>query len=269
METPDVTEVDPEIEELWRDVLERGRRRRLAFLPGRARCTACRVAMRGFGGRIVRLATGIRPSRRNPGFCNLCDDALPPGGADVDIAVLFADVVGSTGLAETLGPRGFAALLNRFYDAASRAVLSRDGMIDRMGGDEVVALFFPSAGPRYRANAVHAAVRLLRLLGYGSPGRSRIPVGVGISAGTAFCGRIELGEVSDFTALGETMSLGARLSAQARPGQIVMSEELYGEVEEEHPGLRPLAFRLRGSRALLRGRVLTLGGPLPKTEGPA
>ena len=78
--------------------------------------------MKGLGGRIVHVTSGIHQSRKNPSFCNLCDDALPQGGAEVDIAVLFADLRGSTGLAEKLGPSAFADLLNRFYASASQAI---------------------------------------------------------------------------------------------------------------------------------------------------
>ncbi len=258
MEHTGAAEADPKVEAMWREVLLHGHRHRLAFLPGSMRCTTCNVALKGLGAGIVRATTGIHQSRKNPSFCNICDDALPHGGAEVDVAVLFADVRGSTGLAEKLGPRAFASLLNRFYDAASQAILPLNAMIDKMVGDEVVALFFPNTGARYRANAVHAAVRLLRNLGYGSPGGGWIPVGVGINAGNAFCGRIGVGEVHDFTALGDTVNTGARLQAQARPGEIVMSDELYREVSSEYPGLEPRTFQLRGREAELRGRVLKL-----------
>ncbi len=253
-----VTEADPKIEAIWRDVLVNGHKHRWAFLPGSMRCTGCNIAMKGLGGSIVRATSGIRQSRKNPNFCNLCDDALPHGGAEVDIAVLFADVRGSTGLAEKLGPSAFADLLNRFYAAASQALLPLNAMIDKMVGDEVVAIFFPNTGPRYRANAVHAAERLLRLVGFGSSGGGWIPVGIGVNAGIAFAGRIGSGEVHDFTALGDTVNAGARLQAQAQAGEIVMSEELYREVEREHPGLARRTFDIRGREATLDGRVLKL-----------
>jgi class 3 adenylate cyclase len=257
-ETPGGVKVDPQFEAVWRDVLTHGHRHRLSFLPGTMRCTGCNVAMKGIGGRIVQATSGIRQSRKNPNFCNLCDDALPQGGAEVDIAVLFADVRGSTGLAEKLGPSAFAALLNRFYDAASQALLPLNAMIDKMVGDEVVGIFFPNTGPGYRANAVHAAVRLLRLVGFGSPAGGWIPVGIGVNAGVAFAGRIGAGEVHDFTALGDTVNTGARMQAQALAGEIVMSQELYLEVEQEYPGLERRTFDIRGREAKLDGRVLKL-----------
>jgi len=255
-ESSGTAKVDPQAESIWREVLTHGHHHRLAFLPGTMRCTGCNVAMKGLGGTIVRATTGIRQSRKNPNFCNLCDDALPQGGAEVDIAVLFADVRGSTGLAEKMDPKAFAALLNRFYDAASQALLPFNAMIDKMVGDEIVAIFFPNTGAHYRGNAVHAAVDLLRLLGYGARGGGWIPVGVGVNAGVAFAGRVGVGEVHDFTALGDTVNTGARLQAEARAGEIVMSEDLYREIEQEHPGLERRTFDLRGREAKFEGRVL-------------
>jgi adenylate cyclase len=252
------TETDPKAEAIWRDVLLHGHRHRLSFLPGSMRCTGCNIAMKGLGGRIVQATSGIHQSRKNPNFCNICDDALPHGGAEIDIAVFFADVRGSTGLAEKLGPSAFADLLNRFYAAASQALLPLNAMIDKMVGDEVVAIFFPNTGPAYRVSAVRAAVRLLHLLGYGSSGGGSIPVGIGVNAGVAYAGRIGSGEVHDFTALGDTVNTGARLQAQAAAGEIVMSEELYLEVQHDYPGLEPRTFDIRGRDAKLDGRVLKL-----------
>ncbi len=68
---------------------------------------------------------------------------MPRGGAEVDIAVLFADVRGSTGLGERMGATAFAALLYRFYRTATDGLLAHNAVIDKMVGDEVMALFFP------------------------------------------------------------------------------------------------------------------------------
>lgn len=252
------TDDDPKAEALWRTALVHGPRHRLAFLPGSRRCAACHLAMTGLGGHIVRATTGIRQSRRNPNLCDRCDHMLPHGGAEVDIAVISAAVRGSTALAEKLGPNGFAALLNRFYDIASRALSPYNAMIDRMAGDRVVAIFFPNTGSRYRANAMAAAIRFLRLLGYRSERGAWIPVGIGINAGTAFCGRIGVGGARDFTAFGDTVEVAARLQAQARAGEIVMSEELCREISPDCSRFERRSFHLRGRESTLPCRVLRM-----------
>ena len=143
---------------------------------------------------------------------------LPPGGAEVDIAVLFADVRGSTELGEGMGAGEFAAMLNRFYHTASHALLDHKAMIDKMVGDEVMALFIQGpTGADYRTQAVLGAVELMRGLGYGR-GEPTLPVGIGVHAGPAYVGKVGTSEVHDFTALGDTVNTAARLQAEAGPG---------------------------------------------------
>ena len=73
---------------------------------------------------------------------------MPPGGAELDVAVLFADVRGSTALGESMGPRDFATLLNRFYRAATNGLSAHDAVIDKMIGDEVMTIFPPESPAR-------------------------------------------------------------------------------------------------------------------------
>ena len=258
-ELEQIPEVDPAIEAMWRHVLVEGHKHRLSFLPGDRRCMTCAISLAGVSGRLIQIATGLHQSRKNPQVCNLCDDLLPMGGAEVDLAVVFADVRGSTSLAEKMGPTAFVRLLNRFYQAANTALLANQGIIDKMVGDEVFAIYLPCGSPTYRANAVHAAVRLLKLLGYGTPQGGIVPVGIGVHAGNAFCGRIGTDGVHDFTALGDTVNTGARLQAQAQPGEVVISEELYQEVAAEYPNLEARTVELRGKEAPFQIRVLKVG----------
>jgi adenylate cyclase len=251
-------QVDPKTEGLWRSVLTVGHRHNLAFLPGGSRCSGCHIPMKGPSGAFINVVSGRRKSRKNPSFCNYCDDHLPLGGAEVDVAVVFADVRGSTGLAERLGSQAFAALLNRFYRASTTALMSREAMIDKLVGDEVMALFFPNTGADYRARAVLAAAELLKGLGYGTPQGGIIPVGVGVNAGPAFCGRIGTGEVHDFTALGDTINTGARLQGHAEPGQIVIPEELYPAVAKVFPDAEARTLSIRGREMPFAARILKL-----------
>lgn len=86
---------------------------------------------------------------------------LPPGGAELDIAVLFADVRGSTMLGERLEPAEYASLLNRFYAAATESLIRYNAIIDKLIGDKVMALFIPEFfGPNYVRRAADAALAL-------------------------------------------------------------------------------------------------------------
>lgn len=245
-----------ENEALWREVLTKGHHSRLSVLPSAPRCLACHVPFGGVGGAITRV-TGRKPSRKNPNMCNLCDDLLPPGGAEVDIAILFADIRGSTGLGERLGPGAFASLLNRFYKAATDSLLPHNAIIDKMIGDEVMALFGPMF-PDYRNNAVLAAESLMKAVGYGGAGEPWLPLGIGVHAGIAFVGRIGSGEVHDFTALGDTVNTTARLQQEAKAGEILVSDALYQDVADRYPGLEQRTLSLRGRDEPVAVRVLRL-----------
>src|SRR6476620_10127926 len=175
-------------------------RRVFRYLPSAPRCKVCNNPFGGPAGRLLAVA-GFSPSRKNPNLCTRCCDALPAGGAEVDVAVLFADVRGSTGLAERTGAEDFAALLNRFYFAATRALLRYDAVIDKLIGDEVMAFFVPGiSGAEYRLRAVEAGLALLRAVGYGSPEGPWIELGAAVHAGIAYVGNIGTAVV-DFTAL--------------------------------------------------------------------
>src|SRR6476469_1394471 len=113
--------------EEWRVILTEGHgslvraRHLFRLLPSDPRCKVCNNPFGGVGGRVVGLA-GWKPSRKNPNLCARCCDALPAGGADVDVAVLFADVRGSTSLGEGAAPAAYAGALNRFYAVATDAL---------------------------------------------------------------------------------------------------------------------------------------------------
>jgi adenylate cyclase len=119
-----------------------------------------------------------------------------PGGAEVELSLLFADVRGSTGLAERMPAQEFSRLISRFYGAAGRVVDNWNGLIDKFVGDEVVALFVPGfAGEDHAARAVEAGRELLRETG-NDGSDPWVPVGAGVHTGVAFVGSIGEGDDS-------------------------------------------------------------------------
>lgn len=174
------------------------------------------------------------------------------------MVVLFADVRGSTGLGERMGARDFAKLLNRFYAVANDQIVAENGMVDKMVGDEVMALFMSGpTGPDYRERAIAAGWGLLGALGYGSPGEPLLPVGVGVHAGRAFVGKVGSGNVNDFTALGDTVNIGARLQAEAQGGQLVVSDALRDVLGDLATGAEHRDVDVRGREETVGVSVLT------------
>jgi len=241
-------------EDQWLQVLTTGHkpllisRRIWRHVPSPPRCKVCGNPFGGVGGRLAGLI-GYRRSRHNPNVCSFCCDTLPRGGAEVDIGVLFADVRGSTKISERTSASDYAELLNRFYAVATDVLLHHDGLIDKLIGDEAMALFIPGvAGPDYRRKTVEAAVAVLRGVGYGTPEGPWLEVGVGVNAGQAYVGNVGAAVV-DFTALGEPINVAARLQAAAAGGEIVIAADVHEDLGAMLPGARPQTLDLRGHEA--------------------
>jgi hypothetical protein len=141
------------------------------------------------GSLLIRLLGGKR-SRLNRCLCALCIKSAHkhPGGAEVEISALFADVRGSTALAERSQPGEFGQLLTRFYGTAARVVDRWDGIVDKFVGDEAIALFIPGfAGQDHAARAIAAAQELLEKTGH-IEAAPWLPVGVGVHTGLSYVG---------------------------------------------------------------------------------
>ena len=220
-------------EAFWREFLTRGdarerhARRVLKHLPHGPRCKLCAAPFAGAGAPLMR-AMGKRPALKNPSVCSACFDYMEKhhGGAEIDGSYLFADIRGSTGLAERLSPAEFHALLDRFFAVAAKAVFDHDGGIDKFVGDEIVAFFFPlMTGERHAAAAVDTAAAILRATGHDHADGPWVPVGVGVSSGMAWVGAVGNEQRTDLTAIGDTVNVAARLGSAARTGEVLLTVE--------------------------------------------
>lgn len=227
----------------WQRILTEGHaplvraRRVFRFVPSAPRCKMCNSPFGGVGGRIAGLA-GFRPSRKNPALCSRCCDGLPPGGAEVDVAVLFADVRGSTALGRERSAAEFAEVLNRFYSVATETLVRHDAVIDKLIGDEVMAFFVPGvSGPAYRSRAAEAGLDLLRAVGYGTPEGPWLALGVAVNAGLAYVGNVG-STVVDFTALGDCVNVAARMQEHAAAGEVLVGAGVVPEAPTRSLRLR-------------------------------
>ena len=244
---------DPSIEEQWYKMLTEGEPipRRLyhlhGWLPSDPRCKICGSPFKGWGGFIMHMM-GRDQSRYNPRFCEKCKVFEHPGGAEVNLTMLFADVRGSTTLAEKMSAREFSQLINRFYKIATHVLIQTDAMVDRLLGDEVIGLYLPGfAGPEHPRKAVEAAQQLLRLTGHNDAKGPWLPVGVGVHTGPAFVGVVGSEEsTADFTALGDNVNITALLASQAGAGEILISDASYSAAALEVKGLEHRHLELKG-----------------------
>jgi adenylate cyclase len=211
-------------------------------LPHDPRCSVCRAPFAGIGGSIMRHF-GYRPSRKNARLCESCFARIPEGGAEMSIGVLFADVRGFTALTERSGAASSAAMLNRFYEIAI-AILSRHAIIDKLVGDQVMALYLPhllADGAPVRM--VEDARELVRATTHD------LQIGVGIDFGRALVGNVGSGSVKDFTAIGDVVNTAARLQGAAGAGEIVLSLRVADLAGADVEGAEQRTLELKGKAA--------------------
>jgi adenylate cyclase len=199
-------------------------------LPSAPRCLVCNAPFKGVGGVFVRLF-GFRAGRSsfNPSLCDRCEVLVKryQVGTEVPLTLLFADVRGSTSLAEEIGASAFHQQINRFYTASTDVLVQTNALIEKLMGDEVAGLYVPGiAGPDHARIAVGAARALLKATGQADPGGPWIRVGVGVHTGIGYVGAVGSNQsVSDITVLGDVANATARLASQAAAGEILVSEE--------------------------------------------
>ena len=241
------------LEEEWYKMLTEGetisryRYHLLGLLPSDPRCKMCAAPFKGWGGFIMHLM-GRDQSKYNPRFCQPCEKFDHPGGAEIPLTMLFADVRGSTQLAEKMSALEFSQLINRFYKVATHVLIQTDALVDRLMGDEAIGLYIPGfAGSEHPRRAIEAAQDLLRLTGHRDSKGPWLPVGIGIHTGPAFVGVVG-GEDSpaDFTALGDNVNVTARLASQAGPGEIFISDAAYAASNLDLGELESRQLELKG-----------------------
>ena len=222
----------------------RGFVRLMRHLPGDPRCAICRAPYGGVGGRVM-ARFGFAPSRKNPRLCSRCFEKAPMGGVEIDVGILFADVRGFTSLAERQAPDAVATLLNRFY-ATAVDVLCEHAIIDKLVGDQVMALYLPGIFPGEPARHMVTDARALLVASGYLEGRPWVRLGVGLDFGSAFVGNVGSGDVKDFTAIGDVVNTAARLQAAAGSGEIVMSSRVHGRAGEHGTDVVTRELGLKG-----------------------
>jgi adenylate cyclase len=251
------------VEQLWHDwfmtdayKVEKRWFRAFRFLPHDPRCKICYSPFDGMGGFVMR-SMGRKQSHLNPNFCNICEEFAQkhPGGAEVEMSMLFADVRGSTSLSEQMTPLEFQKLINRFYVGATKAIAEQDGLVEKLAGDAVAAFWGAGfAGKEYVARTIRAARAIIHQMH-----KQGIPVGIGVHAGVAYFGAMGTTEgLVDISAIGEEVNTAARIASKAAAGEILVSEAALERAHMDGSALEPRSLDLKGISELIDVRVMTV-----------
>jgi adenylate cyclase len=211
-----------------------------------ANCAVCGVPLSGSAAVLLRWR-GIGRSPRNPNCCTRCGAHLEDGRL-VEITVLFVDLSSFTEMTGRLGAMAAYSFVDEFLRLASTTLTRHGAFIDKYIGDAVMAFFnVPIERTDHAGAAVAAAAQLQELL----PGLSErlgvpLQASIGIASGFARVGRLGSDDVKDYTALGDAVNQAARLQAQARADEIVVSQAVYREVASAYPGVSAESLALKG-----------------------
>ncbi len=248
----DLSPTSGDHDEYWKRLLEGdlmpGLSRYFRSLPAAPRCKACQAPFAGPYAPLFRLLR-FRPWQLNQQLCHHCFNGIDKqrGGAEVPVSLLFADVRGSTSLAERMPARDFRTVLDRFYKVVFRAVDENNGVIDHLAGDGVMALWTPRFGGQdHAAHALAAGRQLVGDLRSDRVLRGRIPAGVGVHTGTAWVGVVGETGAHDFTVIGDAPNTVARLGSAAASGELFLSEAIAEETSADTSQLERRLLELRG-----------------------
>jgi adenylate cyclase len=249
-------------DELWREWFttsafsaEKRIHRLLRLLPHEPRCKFCNAPFQGIGSVLVRAMYGKKQSSLNPRFCSVCEDFAQkfPGGAEVEMSMLFADVRGSTTLSEQMSPLDFSRVINRFYVDSTNAIIEEDGLVEKLAGDSVAAFWGAGfAGSNYVERTIKVAQNLLKMMT-----RQEIPIGIGVHAGVAYFGSMGAADgLVDIAAIGDEVNLAARLASKAAAGEIIISEQALKKTAMDGSELETRSLELKGISGLISVRVM-------------
>jgi adenylate cyclase len=164
-------------------------------------------------------------------------DLIRPGGRLMEISILFADIRGFTAMSEKLPPSDVVTVLNEYLDSMEEQVFRYGGTLDKYTGDGMMVLFgAPIPQPDHAERAVRAALGMQKAaVELGQRRRSKqehIAYGIGIATGLAVAGHIGSTRRLDYTAIGDTVNLAARLEGKAPPEAVLISQATYEAVKD-------------------------------------
>jgi adenylate cyclase len=166
--------------------------------------------------------------------------AVKLGGEKRPITVLFSDIRGFTTMSESMTPDAIAQLLSDYFTEMVEVIFEHGGTLDKFIGDAMMALWgAPIAHDDDPDRALQAALAMQAALGqlnerWAAAGRQTISVGIGINYGEVFAGNIGSHRRLEYTVIGDSVNVAARLCARADAGEILVTESFRALVKSPY-----------------------------------
>ncbi|WP_208976139.1 CHASE2 domain-containing protein [Natronincola peptidivorans] len=182
------------------------------------------------------------------------EDALKPGGVLREITVFFVDIRGFTSLSEAAPPDEVVAILNEYLTLCAQSIFDYGGTLDKFIGDATMALFnAPLDLENHQLKAVQTAWAMsqgaekLQIKLEEKYGKS-VQFGIGIHCGPAIVGNIGAAWRMDYTAIGDTVNIASRIENQTKPGEILISHDVYEHVKNHIEAVDMGIHQLKGKK---------------------
>ena len=180
------------------------------------------------------------------------EDSLNLGGTESEITILFSDIRGFTSMSEKLSPTEIVKLLNKYFKSMIDVVFKYNGTLDKIVGDELMVLYgVPLKGEDDTDNAVRTAIKMFQALDKFNEkiikeGYKPFKIGIGINKGKAVSGNIGSEQQMNYTVIGDTINLGARLCSHAKSGEILISSSVKGVISNDYPFKKIPSIEVKG-----------------------
>ncbi len=180
------------------------------------------------------------------------EDSLNLGGTESDVTILFSDIRGFTSMSEKLSPSEIVKLLNKYFKSMIDVVFKYNGTLDKIVGDELMVLYgVPLKNEKDTFNAVKTAVEMFKALDKFNKkiineGYEPFRIGIGINQGKAVSGNIGSDQQMNYTVIGDTINLGARLCSHAKSGEILISKSVKGIIDNQFSFKKIPSIKVKG-----------------------
>ena len=185
----------------------------------------------------------------------LDDDAkLNLGGEEREVTILFSDIRGFTSMSENMSPENVVSTLNEYFSDMIDIVFKYNGTLDKIIGDELMIVYgAPISAEDDTQRAVATAVEMQKQiirLNKKRRKRKEIPIsaGIGINRGIVVSGNIGSRDMMDYTVIGDTVNLGARLCSAAGAGEILVSSTVWKETPKHYSYKKLEPIKVKGKK---------------------
>jgi len=185
----------------------------------------------------------------------LDDDAkLNLGGEKRDVTILFSDIRGFTDMSEKMNPEDVVSTLNEYFSEMIDIVFKYNGTLDKIIGDELMVVYgAPTSNEDDTLRAVATAVEMQSQINVLNAKRIKqrkkpILAGMGINKGIVVSGNIGSRDMMDYTVIGDTVNLGARLCSAAGPGEILVSSAVWKKTQKDYSYKKLEPIKVKGKK---------------------